>query len=134
MKMNTVISECPGCKLTLPTHNLAAHDRFNATGECWELYGELSIYNLERAELTFIHQLAVDAYGAQHSGGVTKNITTVFSLVGLYLFNEHGFTGRQVQIAHMNLSKQSIKWPLLVPPNQYWDMNVQDVLMADPRR
>lgn len=79
--MNSASTECPGCKLKLPDHHLAA-DGFNSSGECWELFGELSVYNIERAELTFIHQLAVDAYGAQHSGGITKYITTFFSLVG----------------------------------------------------
>jgi hypothetical protein len=53
---------------------------------------------------------------------MSLNEMFVFSLVGLCLFIEHRFTGRQVQVAHMNLSKQSIKRPQLVPPIQAWDI------------
>lgn len=74
----------------------------------------------------FHHQLCVDAYGAQHSGGSVRPITAVFALVGLYLAVERGFTGRQVQIAHMKLVKKAGKrtdWPRLEPPEPTWKNN-----------
>lgn len=77
--------ECPGCGLKLPNQNLDPDGRYNASGECFALYGELTAYNMMRANLTFIHQLAVDAYGAQHAGSTTKTIRTAFSLIGLCL-------------------------------------------------
>ncbi|WP_286173478.1 DUF5946 family protein [Geobacillus sp. E263] len=74
--------------------------------ECWELYGELTVYNMSKNDPDFIHQLAVDAYGAQHLGGVTRSITTAFALISLYLSVECGYTGKQVQKAHMELAEQ----------------------------
>ena len=108
--------ECPGCKAILPNQNLGLDEHYNACGECVKLYGDLSAYNMEKQDITFIHQLVVDTYAAQHVGRTTKNIRTVYSLVGLYLVNEHEFTGRQVQQAHMKLSKHGIDWPNLAPP------------------
>jgi hypothetical protein len=130
--MKNRMVECPGCRLKLPNQNLVLNDRYNASGECWQLYGELTAYNLSKNDLTFTHQLAVDAYGAQHSGGVTRNITIAFALIGLYLAIERGFTGRQVQRAHMELSKQRHNWPRLEPPNQVCELTVLDVLHAEP--
>jgi hypothetical protein len=73
---------CPGCGVVLADRNLGMHERYHATGACWQLCGELSAYHLSILDTTFIHQLVTDVYGAQHSGGITKNITTAFSLIG----------------------------------------------------
>jgi hypothetical protein len=60
----------------------------------------LASYNMSRGNIAFTHQFAVYAYGAQHSGGITNSITTVFALVALFLANERGLKGRQVQQIH----------------------------------
>lgn len=125
--------KCPGCGAELPDRQLPMSDRYRASGECWELYGELTASNMERTDPFFFHQLCVDAYGAQHSGGPVKPVTTVFALVGLHLTVERGFTGRQVQKAHMDLAKKAgpgFDWPRLEPPAQKWDMTVSDVWNA----
>jgi len=119
---------CPGCGLRLLNKQLFPNDRYNASGECFELYGQLSGYTLSQNDSTFIHQLTGDAYGAQHSGGVTKNITTIFALIGLCLVMEHNYTGRQVQKVHMRIAKQS--WPRLDPPKHNASITVLDVLEA----
>jgi hypothetical protein len=93
-----------------------------------QVYHELSAYLLMNPDLTFRAQHAVDAYGAQHSGGVTKRITTAFSLIGLYLALECGYTGRQVQLAHMELAKQSVPWPSLNVPTRPYTMFVSYVV------
>jgi len=116
--------------LKLSDRGLGLDERYHAVRECVELYEELTAYNIMKQDLFFIHQLAVDAYAAQHVGGNMKNITAVFALVGLYLFNEYGYTGRQVQLAHMQLARNRIEWPALAPPEHPWAMNVQDVLAA----
>jgi hypothetical protein len=127
-------SKCPGCGAELPDRHLPMSDRYLASGECWELYGELAANNMAEMDPFFHHQLCVDAYGAQHSGGPVKPITTVFSLVGLYLAVERGFTGRQVQNAHMKLAKKAEKgaeWPRLEPPERTWEITVSDVMCAE---
>ncbi|NBD27069.1 DUF5946 family protein [Paenibacillus glycinis] len=134
--MKSSIVKCPGCGLMLPNQSYAEPPRFHASGECMELYNELSLYTASRGHEQFIHQLALDAYGAQHSGGGTRPITTAFSLIGLYLVVEHGFTGRQVQLAHMELGRRKSDWPELTPPLSPAAMTVQDVLQAEagPKR
>jgi hypothetical protein len=122
---------CPGCGVNLPDQNLEASDRFNASGECWQLHNELTAYFMLNPDITFSAQHAVDAYGAQHSGGVTKTITTAYSLIGLYLAVEHGYTGRQVQLAHMELAKKKIQWPSLDLPTKHYSISVADVLKSE---
>ncbi|MFO7289894.1 MAG: DUF5946 family protein [Bacillota bacterium] len=129
--------KCPGCGAELPDRQLPVSDRYLASGECWELYGELTANNMEEMDPFFHHQLCVDAHGAQHSGGPVKPITTVFAPVGLYLAVERGFYGRQVQIAHMKLAKKAGKgaeWTRLEPPERPGDSAVLDVMKGEPGR
>ncbi|MED1876957.1 DUF5946 family protein [Brevibacillus borstelensis] len=126
-----VCNKHPGCGVNLPDQNLDPSDRYNASGECRSLYNELSAYFMMNPDITFKAQHAVDAYGAQHSGGITKNITNAFSLIGLYLTIEHGYTGRQVQLAHMELAKKTIQWPTLDLPTKHYSLTVADVLKAE---
>jgi hypothetical protein len=128
MAMNV---KCPGCGLDLPDINLENSDRYNASGECWQLNNELTAFFMMNPDLTFRAQHAVDAYGAQHSGGVTKNVTIAYSLIGLYLALERGQSGRQVQQAHMELAKKSIQWPSLALPARSYSLTIADVLNAD---
>ena len=75
-----------------------------------DLYNELAFYTLAHPDPAFIHQLVVDAYAAQNANEATKPIAIVFSLIGLYLHLEKGFTGKQVQRAHMQLAKWPNTW------------------------
>jgi Family of unknown function (DUF5946) len=100
LRMNTPHTkfiQCPGCGLMLPDQNLPRATRHNASGECQRLNEELAAYHLQLGDATFLHQHAVDSYGAQHAGAPSRNITTAYALVGLYLAIEHGYTGLQVQ-------------------------------------
>jgi hypothetical protein len=111
---------CTGCGAAL---------RDEAAG-CLGLYHDLSVHTLSDRDPTFPHQLAVDAYAAQHAGGAPKPITTAFALIGLYLVNERGFTGRQAQRAHMFLGRRRQTWPRFSPPVHVGDVTVADVLAA----
>jgi hypothetical protein len=119
---------CPGCGVMLPNQNLEFSDLYNASGECIQLYHELSANFIMSPDLTFRTQHAVDAYGAQHSGSRVKNIRTAFSLIGLYLAVEREYTGRQVQQAHMELAKRNIKWSSFILPIRPYALSVADVL------
>ena len=79
---------------------------------------ELQCYTLARGDSTFIHQHVVDAWAAQQADLHTKPIALTFALVGLYLHLELGFTGRQVQQAHMALSRRSKHWPPFQLPQE----------------
>jgi hypothetical protein len=117
---------CNGCGLKLPKINVAASENYNASGECENLFNQLSGYTLSQNNIEFIHQYVVDAYGAQHAGGITKNIRVIFSLIGLYLAVEHNYTGRQVQLVHMKIPKQIWETPEL--PRQNSLITVADIL------
>lgn len=126
--LSGTFSICPGCGIKLPKKDRVLYEKQNASAECRALYDELAMYTLSKQDPFFIHQLIVDSYAAQHAGGVAKNISVVFALIGLCLVVEHNYTGRQVQLLHMKIPKQ--KWPAFEPPSQNGIFNVADVLKA----
>jgi hypothetical protein len=109
---------CPGCGID--------------DDECAQLHAELAAYTLTHGDRNFIHQHVVDAYAAQHACLATKTIGPAFAVIGLYLALEEGFTGRQVQRAHMDLARLKKQWPKLEPPRDYAILTVADVMKADP--
>ena len=127
-------SDCPGCGVRLPVVEDNRDGRYNASAACWLLNGELNAYTLTRGdhESAFIHQLQVDAYGAQHVAVDGRPIGTAFALIGLYLTCERGYAGRQVQHTHMLLARRTKTWPQFAPPTHAGDVTVLDVMQAPP--
>ncbi len=125
---------CPGCGVRQPISEAYADERFNASAECWQLYGELTAYTVAKgyADGDFIHQLAVDTYSAQHATGHGPAIGAAFALIGLYLACEQGYSGRQVQHMHGLLARRSKTWPRFVPPPHVGDVTILDVMQAAP--
>ena len=123
---------CPGCGLVLPLSDCSPNPRYHTSPECWQLYGELSAYTVTRVVGGFIHQLAVDAYAAQHAGEQSLPIGVAFALIGLYLTCEKGYSGAQVQHMHMLLARRSKTWPRFTSPSTRGDLTVRDVLQAPP--
>ena len=119
---------CPCCGLHLPAGNGYLPNHCDASPECLQVYSDLLCYTVAKQDEEFIHQHAVDAYAAQHAGGTTRNITVAFGLIGLYLALEKGYTGKQVQRAHMQIAKRRKVWPRLEPPRQRAGVTVMDVL------
>ena len=131
--MGNTIVECPGCGLKLDNQKITKSGNYNASGECYQKYGELSSYTIGKSDINFIHQHAIDTYAAQHSGNSMKNITTAFSLIGLYYAIKHGFNGRQVQRVHILLSHQKYKWEQLQSPDKSaYSLTVSDVMNESP--
>lgn len=94
---------------------------------------ELSFYTLSHPDMTyFIHQYSVDAFHAQTADEHTKPIGLVFALLGLYLFLEKGYSGKQVQLAHMRLAQKKKIWPPIRLPEQRGDITVSGVLKSEP--
>jgi hypothetical protein len=88
----------------------------------------LQCYTLEHGGKEFIHQHVVDAWMAQHADEQTKPIGLTFALVGLYLHLEAGFTGRQVQLAHMALARHRRPWPSFPLPADRGALTAIDVM------
>jgi hypothetical protein len=112
---------CPECGAPLRDGDAAG---------CIGLYHELAARTLSDRDAAFPHQLAVDAYAAQHAGSAPKPITTAFALIGLFLVCERGFTGREAQRAHMFLGRRREEWPRFLPPAGVGPITVADVLAA----
>lgn len=124
--MSHTLHPCPGCGTLLPVTGISPCDRFHASGECYNLYISLMGYTMSLGDAEFAHQYAVDAYAAQHPGPPGKPISTVFALIGLYLALERGYTGRQVQLVHMQIARQP--WPYLPPPATPGNITVAHLL------
>ena len=101
-----------------------------------EAYHELLSYTLSHSDPRFIHQHVVDAWGAQHAAADGKPIRLFFSLAGLYLHHERGFTGRQVQKAHADLAARSKAWPAFPLPAERGTITALEVIRtpAGPER
>ena len=95
-----------------------------------QAYHEVSAYTLTRGDAAFIHQHVVDAWAAQSAHAGSKPIGVFFALVGLYLHVEQGFTGREVQRAHMRLAKRPEPWPVGELPVDRGAITAPDVLAA----
>lgn len=120
---------CPGCGQSLKKQQITLSARYNAADECYQQYSELSSYTIGKQDIHFIHQHAIDTYTAQHSGKTVKNISTAFSLIGLYYAVEHGFSGKQVQRVHSILSHRKYHWPeLRSPVKSSYRITVVDVM------
>jgi len=99
---------------------------------CRDLFYELSAYTLSHEDPRFIHQHVVDAYAAQHAAVNSKPIATTAALIGLHLFVEKGYSGRQVQRVHMRLGNRMKAWPEFAPPSERAGVNVAIVTAAPP--
>ena len=72
----------------------------------------------------------VDAFAAQRATAETKAIAVFFSVIGLFLHVERGWTGRQVQQLHVRLARQKLVWPRLALPEHGGELTTIDVLAA----
>jgi hypothetical protein len=95
-----------------------------------DAYDQVRYYTLSLGDPAFTHQHVVDAFIAQHADENTKPIAITFALVGLYLHVEKGFTGQQVQRAHMELAREKRAWPAFALPVDRGAMTVMGVAAA----
>ena len=97
-----------------------------------EAYNELQGYTLLLRDEAFIHQHVVDAWMAQHADETTKPIGLTFALIGLYMHVERGFSGRQVQQAHMAMGRHKRSWPRFPLPANRGSITAVDVIAEAP--
>jgi hypothetical protein len=111
-------------------------DKDKAENDEKELYYELAYYTLSHLDQKFfIHQYLVDAFAAQTAREDSKAIGLYFALAGLYLHLEKGYSGREVQLAHIQMAKNKDKvgeWPTFSLPLDRGSINISDVLKVSP--
>jgi hypothetical protein len=59
-------------------------------------------------------------------------MAVIFAVMGLYLYLEKGFTGKQVQLAHMRMARRRRSWPPVPLPKTQASIRVADVVAAEP--
>jgi hypothetical protein len=125
---------CPGCGLSLPASGLAPDPKHFASPECLLVEGEVAGFELTHPELVGrFHQLTVDTYGAQHSGGDGRGIRIAYSLVGLHLALDRGWSGLAVREAHQGMGRPLPSWPAFPRPAEVGTATVLDVARAGAR-
>ncbi len=128
------VTTCPGCGLRSSEAGVAPDRPVRASAACWGAYAELVGFELEHAgALGRLHQLTVDAYGAQHGDAEGTSLRTAYSLVGLCLALEHGWTGPEVRELHARMGRRQPWWPLFRPPEVSPVVTVLDVVNAGAR-
>jgi hypothetical protein len=95
-------------------------------------YDELASYTLAQGGSEFLHQHLVDCFMLHTAITTTKPIGVVFALVGVCLTSEYGFTGRQVQLAHMQLARTKQDYPHLALPDHRGTIPIHDILALPP--
>ena len=93
---------------------------------------ELFYYTTAHRDPSFIHQHVVDAIAAQTVNENDKPIKLTFALIGLYLHVEKGFSGKEVQLAHMKMGRRKHTWPLFHIPETRGTITINDVLDVPP--
>ena len=93
-----------------------------------DAYHALYVYTMGRPR--FILQHVVDANMAQRCDANSKPIGVVFALAGLYLHLEKGFSGAEVQQAHIAMGKRKREWPAIPLPTERGRLTPADVMAA----
>jgi hypothetical protein len=125
---------CPGCGLRAPAGGIEPDRPVNASPACWGLHAELVGFELSDPVLVGrYHQLTVDAYGAQHAGSDPRSLRVAYSLVGLALALERGWSGTDVRTLHGRMGRPQPWWPDLIRPPSMGPLTVADVVEAGAR-
>ena len=96
------------------------------------MFEELMYYTLSKYDEEFIHQHVVDAYAAQNADSRTKKIKIFFALAGLYLYLEKDYTGKEIQNAHVKMTKVTKDYPSIDLPAFRGELTIEDVLNELP--
>jgi hypothetical protein len=125
---------CPGCGLSAAPGGIPLDRPLNASPECWSLHAEVIGFELLHPTLAGrCHQLTVDAYGAQHAGPPTGYVYVSYSLVGLYLALERGWSGTDIRALHQRMGHPDPSWPLFQRPLLTAGVTIADVAEAGAR-
>lgn len=127
-------SACPGCGAVLPRSDWIADRRVNASSACRERRAHVLAFEADHlATVGGLHQLTVDAYGAQHGGPDVPAIVVPFALLGLHLALDDGMAGVDVRAVHQRLAQRRrapSPWPVFAPPAGPRWLTAADVAVA----
>ncbi len=124
---------CPGCGLSMPAGNVPAYDGYYYnSSECWAVYTELLGAEFSNALLFGqVHQMTVDTYAVQHTGGRHPDKSIDIHLTGLHLMLNQGVRPPYVARHLQALAVAVGTWPHFEPPSETGSMTVFDVALCD---
>lgn len=129
--MTTAIT-CPGCGLVSDEAGVEPDRPVWASAACWGLHAELAGFELlHMAQLGRFHQLTVDAYGGQHPDPEGTGLRLAYSLMGLCLALERGWTGVQVRDLHARMGRRQPWWPAFRRPAAWAKAGAPEPTVAD---
>ena len=114
----------------LPPPDIDVGAPAGSSAACWSVQLEVAAFEADRPVLLAGHQLLVDAYGAQHAG--RGSIRLPYSLVGLHLALDRGWTGIAVRALHGRMGKPRPDWPAFERP-PFRGRTILDVATAGAR-
>ena len=124
---------CPGCGLSLPVRKTTTtRGYYNTTDECWDLYTEV-LGNEYSDAILFgqVHQLTVDTYAVQHTGGPHPDKSVAIHLFGLYLALEKQIRSPYIPPLLQRLATDIQVWPHYEPPTKRVALTIFDVAFCD---
>jgi hypothetical protein len=114
-----------------PDPGSPTHRYFNASPECWALFGEATAFQYEHPIVWGrSHQLLVDAYAVQHAGGSHPAKSVTIHLAGLHLVLVRGFPTAAVPDMQRHLADDVADWPRLEPPSDRGPTTILDVVLT----
>lgn len=132
MTIPAVLSRCPGCGLELPELNAPTPANVGASPACWALYGRLLIAEYSQAPSPRLHQLTVNAYGAQHPSARQdrSDHSLGVHLVGLCLLLEREASAQQTSELLAQTLERPPSFDPLEAPTPNGTITVSDVAAA----
>ena len=125
-------SICPGCRLRMPVGDTPYNGYYNTSDECWTVYSEVLGTEFSNALIfSQVHQLTVDTYAVQHTGGSHPDKSVDVHLAGLYLALVLGVPSIQIP-GHLQQIVRSVGrgWPHFTPPRSTGPMDISSIAMA----
>ena len=112
---------CPGCGGAFTVMNGSVHKYMSASPACWHAYGNLLAAEYESPELMLVHNLSVDCYAVQHSGGDDRRArqSVIVHLVRLYVLLENITAPDRVNTVMQSLASARRDWPRLQGPSPF---------------
>ena len=129
------MSTCPGCGLRADEAAGPTPEEHLASAACWALYGKVLARSYTDPDYHAVHQMVVDAYAAQHAGGLSRREvqSVALCLMTLCLFVEDGVDPAQGPALHKRMVAHRPDFAWLAPPNQPDSMTGANVLSADDK-
>ncbi len=126
--MSSRTSNCPACGLATTGAPTPYDGYFHASDGCWAVFVDVLAREYANPVLFGqVHQLTVDAYAVQHSGGAHPDKSIDVHLVGLHLVLERGLRPTAVPPYLQRLAARVQRWPHFVPPSERARFTAQDV-------